>query len=213
MRTLLRSVVDAILGRVPSKTGRPDTATRMAMDADLSYRRELSRLRPERDDQHLLKTADPLADLDLLEELIRIVNKAQERDAEDERRGEYDPMLRDRPAEAKNRKKVFHRQVVHSAGLDEFRGTLFASRKSRLPGPARGVPSNDCSPASSPSARGQPRSTQSMPSGAGQTGPYLRQNFVPEHPSGVTFAVIDCLKTLRGPGESYSEVILALAKG
>ena len=57
-------------------------------------------LRPERDDQHLLKTADPLADLDLLEELIRIVNKAQERDAEDERRL-YDPMLRDRPAEAK----------------------------------------------------------------------------------------------------------------
>ena len=100
MRTLLRSVVDAILGRVPSKTGRPDTATRMAMDADLSYRRELSQLRPERDDQHLLKTADPLADLDLLEELIRIVNKAQERDAEDERRL-YDPMLRDRPAEAK----------------------------------------------------------------------------------------------------------------
>ena len=100
MRTLLRSVVDAILGRVPSKTGRPDTATRIAMDADLSYRRELSRLRPERDDQHLLKTSDPLADLDLLEELIRIVNKAQERDAEDERRL-YDPMLRDRPAEAK----------------------------------------------------------------------------------------------------------------
>ena len=37
---------------------------------------------------------------DLLEELIRIVNKAQERDAEDERRL-YHPMLRDRPAEAK----------------------------------------------------------------------------------------------------------------
>ena len=66
------------------------------MDADLSYRRELSRPRPERDDQHLLKTSDPLADIDLLEELIRIVNKAQERDAEDERRL-YDPMLRDRP--------------------------------------------------------------------------------------------------------------------
>ena len=43
MRTRLRSVVDAILGRVPGKTGRPDTATRMAMDADLGYRRELSR--------------------------------------------------------------------------------------------------------------------------------------------------------------------------
>ena len=39
MRTRLRSVVDAILGRVPGKTGRPDTATRMAMDADLDYRR------------------------------------------------------------------------------------------------------------------------------------------------------------------------------
>ena len=69
----------------------------MAMDADLSYRRELSRPRPERDDRHLLKTSDPLADVDLLEELIRIVNKAQERDAEDERRLYY-PMLRDRPS-------------------------------------------------------------------------------------------------------------------
>ena len=96
MRTSLRSVVDAILGRVPGKTGRQGTATRMAMDADLSYRRELSRPQPERDDQHLLKTSDPLADIDLLEELIRIVNKAQERDAQDERRL-YDPMLRDRP--------------------------------------------------------------------------------------------------------------------
>jgi hypothetical protein len=42
MRTSLRSVVDATLGRVPGKTGWPDIATRMAMDADLSYRRELS---------------------------------------------------------------------------------------------------------------------------------------------------------------------------
>jgi hypothetical protein len=38
-----------------------------------------------------------LADIDLLEELIRIVNEAQQRDAEDERRL-YDPMLRDRPS-------------------------------------------------------------------------------------------------------------------
>ena len=66
------------------------------MDADLDYRRELSRPRTERDDQHLFKSSDPLADIDLLEELIRIINKAQERDAEDERRL-YDPMLRDRP--------------------------------------------------------------------------------------------------------------------
>ena len=96
MRTWLRSVVDAILGRVPGKTGRPDSATRMAMDADLSHRGEFSRPRPERDDQPLVNFSDPLADIDLLEELIRIVNKAQERDAEDERRL-YDPMLRDRP--------------------------------------------------------------------------------------------------------------------
>ena len=97
MRTRLRSLVDAILGRVPDKTGRPDAAPRLAMDADLDYRRELSRPRTERDDQHLLKTSDPLADIDLLEELIRIVNTAQERDAEDERRL-YHPMLRDRPS-------------------------------------------------------------------------------------------------------------------
>ena len=32
MRTWLRSVVNAILGKVPGKTSRPDTATRMAMD-------------------------------------------------------------------------------------------------------------------------------------------------------------------------------------
>ena len=97
MRTWLRSVVDAILGRVPNKTGRPDTATRMAMDADFSSRRELSRPGQERDDQHLVKTSDPLADIDLLKELVRIVNKAQERDAEDERRL-YGPMLRDWPS-------------------------------------------------------------------------------------------------------------------
>ena len=40
----------------------------------------------ERDDGHLVKPAGPLADLDPLEELIRVVNEAQERDAEDERR-------------------------------------------------------------------------------------------------------------------------------
>ena len=58
MRTWLRSVVDAILGRVPGKTSRPDTATRMAMDADLSYRPELMPLGPRRcepDDEYLVK--------------------------------------------------------------------------------------------------------------------------------------------------------------
>jgi hypothetical protein len=40
MRTWLRSVVEAILGTVPGKKGRLDTATRMAMDADFRDRRE-----------------------------------------------------------------------------------------------------------------------------------------------------------------------------
>jgi hypothetical protein len=101
MRVWLRSVVNAILGLVPGKTGRLDTATRMAMDADFSDRKvstppELRHWR-ERDDGHLIKSADPLADINLLEELIRIVNEAQKHDAEDERRL-YDPMLRAPPS-------------------------------------------------------------------------------------------------------------------
>jgi len=42
MRTWLRSFVDAFLGKVPGKTSRLDTATRMTMDADFSDRREPS---------------------------------------------------------------------------------------------------------------------------------------------------------------------------
>jgi hypothetical protein len=37
MRAWLHSLVNAVLGKVPGKTSRPDTATRMAMDADFSY--------------------------------------------------------------------------------------------------------------------------------------------------------------------------------
>jgi len=36
IRARLRSLVNAILGKVPGKISRLDTATRMAMDADLS---------------------------------------------------------------------------------------------------------------------------------------------------------------------------------
>jgi hypothetical protein len=43
MGTWLRSVIDAILGRVPGKTCRLDTATRMATDADFSDRGEPAR--------------------------------------------------------------------------------------------------------------------------------------------------------------------------
>ena len=60
------------------------------MDADFGRRHgaTLPGLRRwhERDDGHLIKSPDPLADINLLEELIRIVNEAQERDAKDERR-------------------------------------------------------------------------------------------------------------------------------
>jgi hypothetical protein len=101
MRTWLRSLVNAILGKVPGKTSRPDTATRMAMDADLSDRQESMphglRRRRERDDGHLVKPAGPSADIDPLEALIRDVSEAQERDTEDERRL-YHPMRGDRPS-------------------------------------------------------------------------------------------------------------------
>ena len=41
----------------------------------------------------------------------------------------------------------------------------------------------------------------------------LRQNFVPQSPSGVTFAVIDWLNALCGSGESYSDAIIRVARG
>jgi hypothetical protein len=95
MRTWLRPLVSAIVGKVPGKTDRPDTATRMAIDADFSDRGrprlpEPSRKR-ERDDRHLVKPLEPSADIALFEQLLRIVNEAQDRDAEDERRL-YGPM-------------------------------------------------------------------------------------------------------------------------
>jgi hypothetical protein len=93
MRAWLRSVVDAIVGRVPGRTSRLDTATRMAMHADFSHRptaRGAEQLQGHaRDDGHLIKPIAPSADKALFEELVRIVNEAQERDAEDERRLYY----------------------------------------------------------------------------------------------------------------------------
>jgi hypothetical protein len=52
MRTWFRSVVDTVLGRVPGKTSRLDTATRMVMDADFSdgYPSMSRALPRERDD-------------------------------------------------------------------------------------------------------------------------------------------------------------------
>ena len=60
------------------------------MDADFSDRRESMphgpRRRRERDDGHLVKPTGSSADIDPVEELIRVVSEAQERDAEDELR-------------------------------------------------------------------------------------------------------------------------------
>jgi hypothetical protein len=95
MRTWLRSLVNAIVGKVPGKNSRLDTATRMAMDADFSNCRGPSLPGPqrkgERDDGHLVKPIGPSADIALFEQLVLIVNEAQDRDAEDERRL-YGPM-------------------------------------------------------------------------------------------------------------------------
>jgi hypothetical protein len=46
MPTWLPSVVNAFLGKVPGKTSRLDTATRMMIDADFSLRHELPRETP-----------------------------------------------------------------------------------------------------------------------------------------------------------------------
>ena len=58
------------------------------MDADFGNRHGATppglRRWHERDDGHLIKSPDPLADNNVLEELIRIVNEAQERDAKDD---------------------------------------------------------------------------------------------------------------------------------
>ena len=46
MPTWLRSLVNAFLGKVPGKTSRLDTATRMMIDADFSLSPELPRETP-----------------------------------------------------------------------------------------------------------------------------------------------------------------------
>jgi hypothetical protein len=56
----------------------------------------------ERDDQHLVKRAAPLP-VDPIDELIRVVNDAQERDADDER-PLYHPMPGDRASSYQRRR-------------------------------------------------------------------------------------------------------------
>jgi hypothetical protein len=64
MRAWIRSVVDAFLGKVPGKSGRVDTATRMSLDADFSDRREPPT--PAR---------EPTRKIDQIEELQRTLDR------------------------------------------------------------------------------------------------------------------------------------------
>jgi hypothetical protein len=61
MLAWLRSLTDAILGKVPGKPDRLDSATRMARDADFSGRGE-----------HPTLDCEPPPDVDSIEELMRI---------------------------------------------------------------------------------------------------------------------------------------------
>ena len=63
----LRSMADAILGRVPGKPDRLDTATRMAMDADFSDRNKSPRRR----------RSLPADDVDPIEELERLTRDGE----------------------------------------------------------------------------------------------------------------------------------------
>jgi hypothetical protein len=75
MRAGLRSILDAILCKVPGKTSRLDTARRMAMDADFSDHGE-----PPAPARELRRKGDQqprAADVDPLEELMRIVGERE----------------------------------------------------------------------------------------------------------------------------------------
>ena len=58
MRAWLRSLVNAVQGKVPGKTNRLDAATRMARDADFSDRRK-----PTRPAREPLRKSDMMAEL------------------------------------------------------------------------------------------------------------------------------------------------------
>jgi hypothetical protein len=107
MQTWLRSVVEMILGRVPGKASRLDTATRMAMDADFGGGDEASLQAPPRPRNNisLIKPIGPAADAALFQELVRIVNEAQGRDVEDER-SLYSPIPIARPLLSKRERLV-----------------------------------------------------------------------------------------------------------
>ncbi len=67
MLSFLRSIADAILGRVPGKPGRVDTSTRMWLDADFSDRGKPGNEKRQR----------PAVDVDRLEELQRLTREGK----------------------------------------------------------------------------------------------------------------------------------------
>ena len=68
MLSTLRSLVNALLGKVSGKSDRLDTATRMAMDADFTAKPNAEpKENPQRDDREAPK-------VDPIEELRRIVD-------------------------------------------------------------------------------------------------------------------------------------------
>ena len=66
MLSKLRAITNAMLGKIPGRRGRLDTATRMAMDADFSDREEPASQKSE-----------PAQKIDPIDELMRIVGAAE----------------------------------------------------------------------------------------------------------------------------------------
>jgi hypothetical protein len=64
MRTWIRSVVDTFLGKIPGRSGRLDTATRMSLDADFSDCRQPS-----------MQVREPTPKVDQIEELQRTLDR------------------------------------------------------------------------------------------------------------------------------------------
>jgi hypothetical protein len=66
MLSTLRAITHAMLGKVPGRRGRLDTATRVAMDADFSGRGEPAS-----------QEREPAQKIDPIDELMRIVGAAE----------------------------------------------------------------------------------------------------------------------------------------
>jgi hypothetical protein len=75
IRAWLRSIADAILGRVPGKVGRVDTATRMAMDADFRGAGKWRTSPPE--PKRKMSPREPQSEVSPIAELERILKEGE----------------------------------------------------------------------------------------------------------------------------------------